>query len=97
MGRKGWTAHVGHDSSLSNMCHGVLDIFFDESAEPGVIELGRVRTRVSRTVFPKLDNFITGDEANRQASENKRRGENSQPWLFPCIPSAAPNGRVETR
>ena len=66
MGRKEWTTHVGHNGPLSDTSHSVLDVFFDESAEPGVIELGRLGTGISRAVFSKLDNPITGDKTNHQ-------------------------------
>lgn len=46
--------------------HSVLDIFLDESTESRVFELWRIGTRISRTVFSKLHNFITEDKANRQ-------------------------------
>ena len=66
MGRKEWATHVGHNGPLSDTSHSVFDVFFNESAEPGVIELGRLGTGISRTVFSKLDNLITGDKTNRQ-------------------------------
>jgi hypothetical protein len=74
MERKGWATHVGHNRSLGDMRHGVLDILFDESTESGVLELGRVGIRVSCTVVPKFDDFVTEYKANRQEMRGSRNG-----------------------
>ena len=55
---KGSTTHVGHDGSLSDAGHGVLDILLDESTEPDVLKCGGLGIGVGRTVLPKLDNLI---------------------------------------
>jgi len=59
---KAWTTHVGHNAVIGNTRHGVLDVLLDESTESGVLKLGSLGTRISRTVFPKLDDFITEDK-----------------------------------
>lgn len=58
--------HVGHNRIVCNTIHGVLDILLDESTESGVLEVGSLGTEISRTVFPKLDDFITEDKTNCQ-------------------------------
>ena len=63
---KVWTTHVGHNTIIGNTRHGVLDILLNESTESGVLKLGDLGTRISRTVFPKLDDFVTEDKTNRQ-------------------------------
>jgi len=55
-----WTTHVGHDGSLSDTSHGVLDILLDESTEPDILKPGGPGIGVGRTVFSKLDNLFAG-------------------------------------
>jgi hypothetical protein len=50
---------VGHDSATCDTGDSTLDVLLDESTESGVLELGRIGIRISRTVFPKLNDFIT--------------------------------------
>lgn len=64
--RKACTTHVGHDRVTGNTGDGVLGVLLDESTVSGVIERGSTGIRISRTVFPKLDDFITEDKDNRQ-------------------------------
>ena len=73
--RKGWATHVGHNRSLGDMRHGVLDILFDESTEPRVLKLGRVGIRVGRTVVPKFDDLVTAYKVNRQEMRGSRNGK----------------------
>ena len=63
---KGRTTHVFDDGILRNTPHRVLDVLFDEGTESGVIEFGGLSVRIRRTVFPKLNYFITEDKINRQ-------------------------------
>ena len=72
--RKGWTTHVGHDGSLGDMSHGVLDVLFDKSTEPGVLKLGCFGIRVGCTVLPKLDDLLTEDKTNRQGIRGTGNG-----------------------
>jgi len=72
--KRGWTTHVGHDISLGDTGHRVLDIFFDESAEPNVLKCGGRGVGVGRTVFPKFDDLVTEDKANRQEMHGTGNG-----------------------
>ena len=63
---KGSATHVGHNSIVCDTIHGFLNILLDESTESGVVEPGSLGIRISRTVFPKLDDFITEDKTNCQ-------------------------------
>ena len=87
---KAWATHVGHNTIIGNTRHGVLDVLLNESTESGVLELGRLGIGVSRTIFSKLDDFVTEDKTNRQdvragyrmEGESKRRGEGGQFYIL---------------
>jgi len=64
--RRVCVTHISHDGTTSNTRDSILDILLDESMESRVFELGRIGIGIGRTVFPKLDNFITEDKADRQ-------------------------------
>lgn len=66
--------HVGHDSTASDMRHGVLDVLLDESTESGVLEFGSFSVGISRTVVSKLDDLVTEGKANRQDKHGSENG-----------------------
>jgi hypothetical protein len=47
----------------------LLDVLLDESAVSRVGEQGSTGSGISRTVFTKLDDFITEDKAKRQEAD----------------------------
>ena len=57
--------HIGNDRILCNTPNSVFRVLFDESTESGVVELGGSSIRICRTVFPKLNDFVTEEKAKR--------------------------------
>jgi len=61
-----WTTHVSHNRVSCNIRHGILNVLFDESTEPRVLELGTFGIRVGLAVLSERDDLRTKDKTNRQ-------------------------------
>lgn len=51
-----------HDSAAGDSKHRSLGILLDESTESSVVKAGSTGIGISRTVFTKLDDFVTEDK-----------------------------------